>query len=581
MPLDFAHVETFLSRCRLRDRDSNARVYFNFKYNQSKLHRAAAEMQDSGRPIRLLVDKARRVTCSSWTEGLLFCHNLAFPGSHSLVVAHEFKTSKELFSIPKGFAQDLPFLNLRMVEREITFPFANGDSKMQILTAGKDTSGRGFTLSALHASEAAHYISPDAFISLLPALSNHRDTIGVIESTPNGKEGDGEVFYNMYQDAVEGKSEWRAVFLSWTDDPACVAPEEFAKGAPADSEERDLLAKGYSLAQLAWRRLKIASPECSGSVEIFHQEYPTNAEESFIASGMPAFSEEERRWARKNVRPPLRIGFLDRSLDGAFLFREHHKGDLAVYEEPIPGHYYYAGMDAARGIEGRDFSAMVGFDGTTGHQAFRYAGYSVPEIFAAHGNSLGRRYNKAMLNPELTGGYGYTVLSALRDYFLYPNLYYWKGKDDKAIGGAVRRTFGFETTSHMRNVLFEQFRVGLREAAGTDGDYGITVYDDVLVSQIDLSTRKDVRIDVEKGHDDVLFGAMLGNIAMRHWAPPRSPNRSRSDEGEEDAVVRRSIGARGDTILDDASQSLARHYAKVQAQIKKGGSQREAADGEV
>ncbi|MDA4120331.1 MAG: hypothetical protein OK436_07060, partial [Thaumarchaeota archaeon] len=327
-------------------------------------------------------------------------------------MAHEFKTSKELFRVPKDFIPAVPFLHIRAVEREISFPHPGGNSIMQIITAGKDTSGRGFTLSALHCSEAAHYISADAFISLLPALSNHKNTIGVIESTPNGTEGEGEAFCDMYWEAFHGRSEWRAVFLSWTDDPSCVAPAELAKDAPIDDEEKDLLKRGFSKAQLAWRRLKINSPECKGSVEIFHQEYPTTAEESFIASGMPAFADEEKRWAKKNIRPPKATGFLDRVMDGSYRFTPHPQGDLRVWEDPIPGHYYYIGVDAARGVEGRDFSVAVGLDGSTGHQVFTHSGYTMPEVLAAYSNTLGRRYNKAMINPEITGGYGYTVMSA-------------------------------------------------------------------------------------------------------------------------------------------------------------------------
>ena len=557
-------VEKFLEKLPIKDRDSHVSVPFRFKFNQKKLHIAAQKQMDAGRPIRIVIDKARRVTASSWTEGLLFCHNIALPGSHSLIVAHEFKTSKELFRVPKDFLPAVPFLNIKQVERQLTFPHpAAQDGVMQIITAGKDTSGRGFTLSALHASEAAHWVSPDAFMSLLPALSGHKNTIGIIESTPNGSEGEGEMFHDMYWDAAEGRSDWEAVFLSWTDDPACVAPVEFAKGAPADEEEKELLARGFSIEQLAWRRLKINSPECGGNIDTFHQEYPTSPEESFVASGRPAFTNEEVRWAKKNVRKPKAQGFLEKSLEGEFKFREHHKGDLRIWEDPRPGDYYYAGMDAARGIEGRDFSAMVVWNGTTGRQVATYSAYCIPELFATYGASIGRRYNRAMLNPELTGGYGYTVLSMLRDGLKYPNIYFWKGKDDKIAGSKSRMTFGFETTGHMRTVLFEQLRVALREGSGTDGEAGITIFDDQLASQIERCTIKDVRPEVEHGHDDILFGAMLGNIARIQYAPPRAlnPARSPEDEGMADAI--RQVRGRGDVVQYEPAAAMRKHFDMI------------------
>jgi hypothetical protein len=568
-------VERFLSRCSIRDRDSHVRIPFVLNYNQKLIHQKAKEQYESGQPVRILVDKARRVGVSSWSEGLLFCHCLSLPGSHAMIAAHEFKSSKALFSIPMGFADSVPFLNIDAVEREMRFPHPSSESLLQIITAGKKTSGRGFTLSALHMSEGAHYESPEPYISMLPAVSNHRNTIIIIETTPNGMEGEGEPFYLMWLDAIAGKNDYIAVFLSWTDDPACVAPEEMAKDAPIDEEEKDLLKRGLSRAQLAWRRMKINSPECGGFVDNFHQEFPVTWEESFITSGMPAFTPDEKRWVRKNVRPPKHQGFLERRTNGTWDFRSHHNGDLRIWEDPKPGHYYYVGLDAARGEEGRDFSAAVCFDGTTGHQVFTYAAHSVPEHFAAYMNSAGRRYNKAMLNPELTGGYGYAVLSALRDAYRYPNLYYWKGKDDKTAGSTVRRTFGFETTGHTRTILFEMLRVGLREAAATDGDFGITIYDEQLASQIDLSTRKDTRVDVEKGHDDILFGAMLANIALRHWAPPRNPNPSRSKEADEERAALQKMRDDGHVVEDDHKLALQRHHDKIARTIKSYRSDRE------
>lgn len=565
--MNYAAVEKFLSKLPVRDRDSSAVVPFKFFYNQKKLHRAASEMADAGKPVRLIVCKARRVTCSSWAEGILFCHGLAFPSSHSLIVADAFKTSKVLMRVPQDFIPAVPFLNIDAIEREIRFPHPSGEALMQLVTAGKDTSGRGFTLSALHASECAHYISPEVFPSLLPALQTHKNTIGIIETTPNGREGEGEIFYDMYWDAAEGKSEWKAVFLTWVDDPACVADESFASDAPADEEERDLLKRGLNKSQLAWRRLKIRSPECSGSVAIFHQEYATTAEESFIASGMPAFELDEINWARKHIRKPLWQGFIERSTDGTLSLRKHAEGTLRIYEDPIPGHYYYIGCDAARGDEGRDFSAIGGFDGTTGHQVFSYADYCLPEIMGCHANSLGLHYNRAMVNGDLTGGYGSGALYTMREILRYPNLYRWKGKDDKLTGSSLSKSLWIDITSWIRSQLFEYMRLALREAAATDGDYGIVLYDADLVSQIELCTRKDTRIDVRKGHDDILFAAMIANLARFHWAPPRMPNRIRSHDDEEEAAALNSIRTRGDQIVNDTRGMLARHHAKISQTI--------------
>jgi hypothetical protein len=521
------------------------------------------------------VDKARRVGVSSWSEGIGFCHCCWLPGSHFLIAAHEFKSSKALFSIPKNLAKQARFLNLRDVEREITFPHLDSDALMQIVTAGKDTSGRGFTLSGLHLSEAGHYKGGgEIYTSVLPAVSEHKDTIVIIESTPNGQDGDGQNFYEMWLDAIDGRSEYQPVFLSWLDDEACVSDASLMKKGTIDKEEKSLLKDGATMRQLAWRRWKIASPECGGLVELFHQEFPTNWEESFIVSGFPAFEEIERQYAASQVKAPKWQGFIDNTEDGSLKLREHHKGDLCIWSDPKPGHYYYIGADAARGDDekdGRDFAANVGLDGNTGEQAFRYAGHVVPEVHGCYLNSLGRHYNRAMLNGELTGGYGYGTLYVVRDILKYPNLYRWKGKDDKVGSWASGRSaVWFETTQHTRTMLFELMRASLREGAGTAGEYGVTLYDEVLSSQIRMCTRKETgRVDVKKGHDDVLFATMLANIAMRQYAPPRAMNPAVTHEKEEDEEVRMKMGLRGDQVLDEASQSLINHHAKIMAKVNR------------
>jgi hypothetical protein len=430
-------------------------------------------------------------------------------------------------------------------------------------------------IGAVANSEAAHYKGGgEIYTSVVPAVSEHKDTIIVIESTPNGQDGDGAVFYEMWTDAINGKSEYVAVFLSWLDDEACVADESIARRGSLDKEERGLLTRGATMEQLAWRRWKISSPECGGSVELFHQEFPTTWEESFIVSGSPAFEEVERQWAAKNNKPPKWQGFIDPTDDGTLKLREHHNGGFCIWEDPLAGHYYYLGADAARGDDekdSRDFAANVIFDGNTGHQACRFFGHVVPEVHACYLNSLGRQYNRAMVNGELTGGYGYQTLTGVRDILKYPNLYRWKGKDDKVGSWATgKNAVWFETTQHTRAMLYEGMRAALREGGGTNGEYGVVIYDSLLAAQIRMSTRKETgRVDIKKGNDDILFAAMLSNIAMRQYAPPRNMNPALSHKEEEDEEVRDKMGNRGDEILTEPQEMLINHRKEIEERISK------------
>jgi len=194
-------------------------------------------------------------------------------------------------------------------------------------------------------------------------------------------------------------------------------------------------------------------------------------------------------------------------------------------------------------------------------------GYVVPEVHGQFLNSLGRHYNRAMVNGELTGGYGHSTLYVLRDILHYPNLFRWRGKHDDMPGQASwKKAAWFETTQYTRTQLFELARMSLREAVVTKGDAGVTVRDDILAGQIRRCTRMETgRIEVRQGHDDVLFGFMLANIAMRQWAPPRNQNPSSSYDREQRAEAEATLRRMGYIVNYEAAEALGRHCAKVMA----------------
>src|SRR5882724_12446689 len=97
--MDLARAERFLSRFAIRDRDSHKQVPFTFNYNQKKIHEVARQQQLQNKPIRICVDKSRRVGVSSWAEGLAFAHCCWLPGSHFLIAARSEEHTSELQSL--------------------------------------------------------------------------------------------------------------------------------------------------------------------------------------------------------------------------------------------------------------------------------------------------------------------------------------------------------------------------------------------------------------------------------------------------------------------------------------------------
>jgi hypothetical protein len=292
------------------------------------------------------------------------------------------------------------------------------------------------------------------------------------------------------------------------------------------------------------------------------QEYPYTPEVAFVSSGDPAFEEDEIAYVRGTACTPSIIGHLE-YVDGLPKIISTRRGQLHVWEQPVPGHRYYIGSDAATGMEEGDFAAYAIIDGTTGHCVARYADRVHPEILARQLFMAGTLYNQAIINVELTGHLGRTVQQRLRDEYHYFNLYGWKGKDDKLIsatGPLKPRLGGWETTTNSRRMMFDQFRVSLRLGM-KDAPMGIELYDEELIEQMDLATLTEHRSDwdVEKGHDDILVAYMLANITMIQYPPPLRQERHHQGSIDGDDMKSRLPFK----VEDDVTDSLKTHYAKL------------------
>ncbi|MFX8660793.1 hypothetical protein ABTM16_19050, partial [Acinetobacter baumannii] len=90
---------------------------------------------------------------------------------------------------------------------------------------------------------------------------------------------------------------------------------------PTDEESTLAARHGLDLAQLAWRRRKVAQ----NGLDLFRQEYPAEPDEAFLTTGRPVFAPESLQ-SRLGQVPDL----LDRlALEGA-IWQSHRRGELAV-----------------------------------------------------------------------------------------------------------------------------------------------------------------------------------------------------------------------------------------------------------
>lgn len=569
--MNLSAFTSLLSRLPIKDRLTHEVHPFRLFHNQTEaVHRLAKQQEDTGK-IRAIFLKSRRVGISSLADGYLFCDALALPHRENLIVAHMKDTAEGLFRVPRDLAKAINEVAsvCTIQTKSVYVNHREGDSVVNIATAGTVASGRGLSLSNLHLSEAA-YSSEGSFLSLLPAVAEGPNTAVFVESTANGVTDDGEPFYDFWQSAVERRSEYIAIFLGWLTDPGCVAESRLARDAPATDLERELMAPPFNAtrAQIAWMRITLES-KCQGYEKKFLQEYPHDAGVAFQATGDPAFTTEELNFSRTTLQDPPQRGFIE--WKDHPVFTRTHGGALAIWEEPKEGHRYYIGMDAAVGVEEGDFAAISVWDGTTGRQAAQYADRVVPEVVADVMRCLGHWYNRALTNGELTGNSGREVLRIMRDHYHYPNFAVWRGKDDKIFGFSTnkRPVIWWETTAYSRQKMFDCFRLAVRGGMKKEAIEKAIVRDPALWAQMSRASLSDSgRWELRKGHDDILVSAMLAIVALAQNPVPRALHHSALidiGESEEDSL-KKVIP----TVIDDATLSLGRHYSKVMKLLRKG-----------
>lgn len=566
--LDLIKAEMTLEKLPVRDRFTRRLVPFRLNHNQRVIMSRLQEAQRKRQLLRAIVLKARRVGVSALTDGLAVLHCMSGDGKKAQIVAHEFKSSAGLVEVPmnlvtKALPHQKSLLNMlglpKPNKHELVFPYEFGESTLEIATAGNIAGGRGLGFSFLHLSECAYYSGLESFASLLPTVPRDLSTVIVLESTANGREWEGRTFYEYWKDAEQGKSEYIPIFIPWMDDPTCIADPSLAADAPIDDEEK-MLIKEFKVtkAQLAWRRMTL-NTDCRGYVALFHQEYPHTPESAFISSGDPVFDADELTYARSQVRKPLATGTFERVEGGsrdAITFHEQNSL-LKLWEFPQPNAKYYIGADAARGEDTGDFAAYVGWNGNTGEMAFRFTDRINPEVLADHLDKVGRYFNHAMVNVELTGNLGLWTQKLLRDHYVYPNLYRWKGQRDDKLGGGAKgggsfNSAGWETGMRSRELAMTAYRSGIRA-------HFVHPRDEALVSQMDMATRKDaMRWEVEYEHDDLIMAATIGWIAREQWHPILTAN-ERSGWGN--PLTEEQTFA----YEDDVTTALRRHFRSIQA----------------
>ena len=502
----------YIENCLKIKTKSGTVVPFRLNDAQRKLYAVAKRQQDAGKPVRLIILKARQLGFSTLTEGLIFHACATRKNVNALIVAHREDATANLFRMSKLFYDELPAPVKPMLRasnaQELVFENPSKlrserearpglRSRIRCATAGGRGIGRSDTLQCVHLSEYAFW--PDGadgkastLAGILQAVPSLPGTMVVIESTANGFED----FKERWDAAVAGENDFEPVFFAWFENPDYSMP--VVPGTEWTPEERDLKA-AYQLTdgQLQWRRWCIAN-NCGGSLDMFRQEYPASPGEAFLHSGTGVFDNEQIVLRLERLPSPAGRGEFT---DGEWT--ESETGAITLYELPEEGVPYVLGGDTAG--EGSDYFTAIVIDNVSGRIVAKLRQkYSEPE-YVRQIYALGRFYNDALVAIE-TNFSTYPVMKLQE--MEYPNQYSREREDTYT--RQMKKSYGFRTDRQSRPRAI----ANLVEVFSSHPEWFTDR--ELLEEMLTFCYNEDHRPEALAGkHDDLVMGAAI-TYAVRH-----------------------------------------------------------------
>ena len=504
------YVENFLF---IRTKDQKL-VRLRMKPAQQRLYDIIQGERAAGKPVRIVILKARQLGFSTVIEGLYFHDTATRPLVETLIIAHTSDSTNKLFRMNKLFFDKLPEMLRPMRKnsnaREIVFENPEKDavkkaknpglmSAIRCVTAGSDGAGRGSTLTNIHASEAAFWKNmKETLDGLLSAVPDDPQTAVILESTPNGF----NEFKDFWDDAVAGKNGFLPLFFPWFEDP------DYRKEVPPGTkwtEEELALQETYHLdeEQLMWRRWCIRN-NLGGDAVKFRQEYPSCPEEAFLMSGNPFFDNEAiTLWLQRVPLPAKRGRFVYDAGDGGkpvnVRWEDDARGEICIWEEPQQGFPYVLGGDTAG--DGSDrFTAHL-INNVTGKQAAELLYDGTSELwYTQQVYCLGKYFNNALLGVEINYS---TYPERKLEEWHYPKLYI-REKSDDASRELQSHKLGWNTTPSTRPRIIANLHAVMRDTPEA------VLSADTLREMLVFVRNKHMRPEAAPGeHDDLVMAAAI------------------------------------------------------------------------
>lgn len=487
------YIEKFI---KIVDKN-NELINLKFNYAQQRLYNTIKELKEQGRPIRIIILKARQLGLSTGTESIFFANTVLGFNIKTGIITHKADATNNLFQMSRLMYNNLPEKLKPHILNDnrncLNFNNENGtglNSEIKCMTAGSSGVGRSTTYTQLHMSEYAFWPGnkKDTYLGLIQTVPNTPDSIVIIESTPNGYDD----FKDKWDDAVAGKSDFVPLFFPWFENPEYRMNYD---GFELTDDEKELKGLyGLDNEQIAWRRWCIKN-NCSNDEDAFKQEYPSNPDEAFLSTGKCVFDKEKVINRLQRIKEPIKQGYFKYKYNKITItdyefVESRSKNYIKIYEDVKPGYPYVLGGDTA-GI-GKDSFAGDIINNHTANQCATLEIELDETKYTMQMFCLGRYYNDALICIET-------------NYSTYPVKKLWEmdytnqyiREVDEGLSIKHQDKLGFNTNSATRPVIIAELVEFVKESVDKINDCNL------LKQMLTFIKRSDGKQAADDGyHDD-------------------------------------------------------------------------------
>ena len=394
--LENARRQWFELRCRydfpfwafkcikIKNKEGDYDLPFLLNAPQRKLIGEFEKMREAGKPIRIVLVKARQWGGSTATQiYMLWIQLMRRAGFNSLIIGQQNSGTEEVIAMAKRALDRYPrhllerdgdpmpenekiYVNTGLSRTTISIPRRN--FRIKAGSAERPDACRGGDYALVHLTEVGLWRKTqgkrpeDIMRAATSGVLLYPETMIVLESTANGV---GTFFHKEYQAAKRGTSLYRPVFVAWHEiekystpvaDRRAMAERLVKNRHSAFSDESrhatgqylwGLWEAGATLDAINWY---VGTRAGHDSTDEMASEYPSNDVEAFVNSGANVFNRSKALALRQTCIPPRFSGELEgradygeRALEG-ITFEPDPNGRLKVWDMPSVKDGRSAGM---------------------------------------------------------------------------------------------------------------------------------------------------------------------------------------------------------------------------------------------